>query len=288
MKRTRKTPSTRKVLVCPWPGCQKQVQRAQLLRNHYRVHTKVYPFECMFKSCTKKYKEKPILVKHIKSDHHQSNTEPFMRIRADLLAQEAKDLGIKEHSTGTIYGEVVKSEAIDAPTTLPLFDNIILTETGFYRCPSCDYHALDQQLLKRHYRSHGNVKPFSCLFDTSKCNYSNFLKSGLQSHIKDAHSFNGLNINDYIFEDIIFLQEEEKLFASVNIIDLSLPVGINFFTKNQPPNSPTFDAQADGAGNCSPNLPQDSEAAALNFDGKCFLFFCLLCFLRPTMIDSTF
>ena len=66
------------------------------------------------------------------------------------------------------------------------------------------------------------------------------------------------------------------------------PLNRLFLMENQPPNSPTFDAQADGAGNCSPNLPQDSEAAALNFDGKCFLFFCLLCFQRLTMIDSTF
>lgn len=44
------------------------------------------------------------------------------------------------------------------------------------------------------------------------------------------------------------------------------PLNRLFLMENQPPNSPTFDAQADGAGNCSPNLPQDSEAAALNFD----------------------
>lgn len=55
------------------------------------------------------------------------------------------------------------------------------------------------------------------------------------------------------------------------------PLNRLFLMENQPPNSPTsFNAHADGAGNYSPNLPQDSEAAAAsNFDSECFLCYFL-------------
>jgi hypothetical protein len=67
------TASNRKnrVIVCKYPGCDREFTKTWGLKEHYRVHSKEKPFECQ--KCGTKFTQKGSLLKHIKKSKSRAD-----------------------------------------------------------------------------------------------------------------------------------------------------------------------------------------------------------------------
>uniref|UniRef100_A0A8D8VPI0 RE1-silencing transcription factor n=1 Tax=Cacopsylla melanoneura TaxID=428564 RepID=A0A8D8VPI0_9HEMI len=53
----------------------------------------------------------------------------------------------------------------------------------YYTCFQCDYHTYDRTAMRRHTRSHMNIKAYSC----PQCDYSSNTKQNVLRHCKRRH-----------------------------------------------------------------------------------------------------
>ena len=68
---------------CDEPGCGKSFPNPQKLIEHRRKHTGVKPFVCTFQNCTKKYRTKYELTRHLET-HVRSTNKSIKAIRDEL------------------------------------------------------------------------------------------------------------------------------------------------------------------------------------------------------------
>lgn len=147
---------------CTWGECEKPFNNSDLLRSHYRTHTKAKPYKCSFPGCKTACVQSSSIFRHIYAVHLQQTqieAKKYVDVQKDILTEEAKLLGINNKLTKKNYGEAMfdgdDDEIVMLPK-LPHFTVIHRVSTGQYVCPvsACDHHARKMNALRRHYRTH--------------------------------------------------------------------------------------------------------------------------------------
>lgn len=230
---------------CPIKGCKKPISSSNELRIHYRIsHTKNKPYKCTFPSCDHACAALGDLYKHIRKIHKQQSTKmakDYVQVLTEILADEAKELGIKEYFTGEINSE---GKFEDDGTTviipyLPHFTTIHQASTGYLICPlsDCDHQAKGMVNLKKHYRVHcgSEYRPYRCIFpDVIKtCRYAATEKKNVERHIRVKHFYlpasikklnetvkddDDRNESDFVETRTDWLEMENDLFNSAEIV----------------------------------------------------------------------
>lgn len=235
------TSSTKHKCKCPVEGCGKLLRHLGDLRVHYRTHTRKKPYECTFPSCNQTCADLSNVYTHIRKAHKQQLPKEYVKVRKEILDEEAKQLGIKEIFTGKVSGEGMsekdESDAAVTTSTFPSFTTIHRTSTGHLICPfsECAHQSKSMYKLKRHYRLHCDrkYKPYRCVFPGDSCRYASSDKTDVEKHIRVKHFHVPVSIRkwnetakddderyefDFIETRTDWLEMEDTLFSSARIV----------------------------------------------------------------------
>jgi general transcription factor IIIA len=160
--------SGRKILPCPYQGCQKAFNRQARLTEHIRSHTNERPFNCPEKECGKAFLRDSHLKHHIKSAH--TNERDYSCTWANCN---------KKFATGTRLRRHESSHEAKEQYTCKGFDG-------------CNETFRKHATLSRHILAvHENKKPFPCTeLDTEKgeqCSSGFDTAEKLRAHKRAVH-----------------------------------------------------------------------------------------------------
>ncbi|KAM0672432.1 hypothetical protein OCOL_000651 [Ordospora colligata] len=55
-----------KMYICPYEGCTMELPTVSRIKRHYIVHTRLRPFKCLNKDCSKRFSRKDNMLQHYK------------------------------------------------------------------------------------------------------------------------------------------------------------------------------------------------------------------------------
>lgn len=235
-------------LKCPWRKCKTAVKDSTQLRCHYRRHSKLKPYVCIYPSCDHPgFNLKSHTIAHIIKKHNLSGkpeAKRHVKVLQKELDEETKLLGIRSHIRGEVFVEDVsddddhdndvednEDESTDRTMiVLPRIDTIHRNPTtGHYICPfsGCTKEKISVAHLKIHYRTHcgNNFRPYQCIFDPATCQYTSKQRDAMKAHIRRVHkpeqlssNPNTCDLDEFVQTYPDLLQIEEDLFSGVEIV----------------------------------------------------------------------